>query len=163
MKNSNYLEKITKLKTLANPTLNDTIDIIVPLHLYYKKMTLKVKELLETNYDLTQSELNLLVALSTTKDESGTLAPTALYEDLLFSSGGMTKLLKKLEQKGCITRVENPDDKRSKLVKITQSGIDTATLAINDVLNLETKYLSNLSNKEKESLLNIFQKLISQE
>ena len=163
MKNSNYLEKIEKLKTLVNPTLNDTIDIIVPLHIYYKKITLKIKGLLETNYDLTQSELNLLVALSTTKDKSGTLAPTALYEDLLFSSGGMTKLLKKLEQKGFITRVENPEDKRSKLVQITSNGINIATLAINDVLKLETKYLSNLSNKDKESLFNIFQKLIDQE
>jgi len=51
------------------------------------------------------------------------VAPINLYESLVFSSGGMTKLLKKLEDRNYISRVDNPIDKRSKLVRITPEAL----------------------------------------
>ena len=159
MKNSNYKEKTAQLKNLLSPSLNDTVDLVIPLHIYYKNMMQEVKEFLEERYELNKSELNLLVALSTATDNLGTLAPTELYEDLVFSSGGMTKLLKKLELKEYIIRIENPKDKRSKLVKITTKGEKLAIEAINDVMKIESQYFSNLTNIEKETLLTVFQKL----
>ena len=159
MDNVNYKQKISQLKTIISPSLNDTINLVVPLHLYYKKMMQDVKDLLEEKYGLSKSELDLLVALATTDDNSGRLAPTKLYKHLVFSSGGMTKLLKKLEVKNYISRVENPEDKRSKLVAITSIGKDLATEAINDVMRLEKNYFSNLTDIEKKTLLTAFGKL----
>jgi len=159
MKNSNYKEKAAQLKSLLSPSLHDTVNLVVPLHIYYKNMMQEVKEFLEKKYEINQSELNLLVALSTTKDKMGILAPTELYEDLVFSSGGMTKLLKKLELKDYILRVENPNDKRSKLVEITSEGKEIASKAINDVLEIETQYFLKLNNLERSTLVNAFEKL----
>jgi len=157
MKNLNYKEKKAQLKTILTPPLTDIVDLVIPLHVYYKNMMQEVKVFLEKKYELNKSELNLLVTLSTT--ENKTLAPTKLYKDLVFSSGGMTKLLKKLEMKDYITRIENPEDKRSKLVKITSVGESLAIDALNDVLKIEGSYFINLTDAEKSTLLIIFEKL----
>lgn len=159
MKNTYYKEKITKLKTILHPSLSDTADLLIPLHSSYKNMMEEVKKMLEEKHEMSKSELDLLVDLVTTDDDSGILTPTELYERLVFSSGGMTKLLKKLETKKYIIRIENPEDKRSKLVKITAAGNDIAIKAINDVMSLEAQYFSCLNNNEKNNLLTAFQKL----
>ncbi len=159
MKNTNYKEKTTQLKTIVSPSLRDTVDIVIPLHIYYKNMMQEVKKFLEEKYELSKSELDLLLALFISKENEGTLAPTELYEHLVFSSGGMTKLLKKLELKEYILRVENPGDKRSKLVQITSKGKDIATKAINDVMKIESQYFKQLNDVEKNSLLTAFEKL----
>ena len=159
MNNTNYKEKTAQLKTIVSPTLSDTVDLVIPLHIYYKNMMQEVKKFLEEEYYLGKSELNLLLALATTADNSETLAPTELYEHLLFSSGGMTKLLKKLEIKDFIIRVEDPEDKRSKLVQLTKKGKDIASNAINDVIKIEGKYFSSLSDTERSVLLTAFNKL----
>lgn len=159
MNNTNYKEKTAQLKTIVSPTLSDTVDLVIPLHIYYKRMMQEVKKFLEEKYDLSKSELNLLLALAATADKSNTLAPTELYEHLVFSSGGMTKLLKKLEIKDFILRVENPEDKRSKLVQLTKKGKDIASTAINDVITLEGKYFSCLNDIERSVLLTAFEKL----
>lgn len=39
-----------------------------------------------------------------------------------YDSGGMTRLLDRIESKGFIKRVENPADRRSHLIKLTQAG-----------------------------------------
>ncbi|MBX7159280.1 MAG: MarR family transcriptional regulator [Acidimicrobiia bacterium] len=50
------------------------------------------------------------------------LAPSRLYTSLERSSGGMTKMLKRLEQLGFVRRVPDPDDRRSTLVQLTAAG-----------------------------------------
>ncbi|WP_341501857.1 MarR family transcriptional regulator [Gallaecimonas sp. GXIMD4217] len=50
------------------------------------------------------------------------LTPTELYRRLLVSSGGMTKILARLEDRGLITRPANPEDARSKLVTLAEPG-----------------------------------------
>lgn len=68
------------------------------------------------------------------------LSPTELFSDLLVTSGTMTTRLGKLEEQGWITRLANPGDGRSTLVKLTTKGrtlIDkalTAHMANNDAL-----------------------------
>lgn len=155
-----YKEKIKRLNNMVDIEYKETMELTIPLHTYYVKMMHEVKKLLEEKYELTKSELDLVVSLTTAKENSGTLAPTELYEHLVFSSGGMTKLLKKLEAKEYIRRVDNPDDKRSKLVQITPSGREIAKKAMNDVLKLETECLSSLSKSEKNNLTQTLEKLL---
>jgi DNA-binding MarR family transcriptional regulator len=52
------------------------------------------------------------------------LSPSKLYNDLERSSGGMTKMLKRLENLGFVQRAPDPDDGRSTLVVLTPEGID---------------------------------------
>lgn len=50
------------------------------------------------------------------------MTPTALYRSILITSGGMTKILKTLEEQGAVVRADNGRDGRSRLVKLTPKG-----------------------------------------
>lgn len=158
MNDKNFNNKLERLKNIVAPEYKDTIDTTVPLHAYYINMMQAVKNVLEAQYELTKSELDLLITLSIA-DTGGTLSPTELYDHLVFSSGGMTKLLKKLEKKEYIRRVDNIEDKRSKLVQITPTGKEIAKKAMSDVLKVEKQYLSVLSESERNNLSTALKKL----
>lgn len=50
--------------------------------------------------------------------------PSALYNVMERSSGGMTKMLKRLEGMGLVERLPDPSDGRGSLVRLTKRGID---------------------------------------
>ena len=68
----------------------------------------------------------------------------------------MTKLLKKLENKYFIRRIENKIDKRSNLVQITDLGVEVTIKALKDILSFEDGYFSKLDKNEQT----VFKKLI---
>ena len=51
------------------------------------------------------------------------LSPRELYTVLERSSGGMTKMLKRLEGLGLIERIPDPEDRRSIRVVLTETGV----------------------------------------
>lgn len=74
-------------------------------------------------YGLNQPEFDVLATLR----RSGApycLAPTALFSTLMVTSGTMTNRMTQLEKKGLIERLPNPDDARSKLVKLSDQGFE---------------------------------------
>ncbi|PHQ65076.1 MAG: MarR family transcriptional regulator [Sulfurimonas sp.] len=127
----------------------------VPFFVLHKKIYEKGENLISKEFNINQSELDVLSALYYMGDNF-MLSPTKLYEVMLFSSGGMTKLLKKLESRNFIRRVENNIDKRSKLVQITDLGIEITTNALKDIVSFEDEYFSKLNPKEQDT----FQKLL---
>ncbi|NOR58194.1 MAG: MarR family transcriptional regulator [Sulfurimonas sp.] len=127
----------------------------VPFFVLHKKIYEKGENLISQEFNINQSELDVLSALYYMGDDF-MLSPTKLYEVMLFSSGGMTKLLKKLESRNFIRRVENNIDKRSKLVQITDLGIEITTNALKDIVSFEDEYFSKLNQKEQDT----FQKLV---
>ncbi len=50
------------------------------------------------------------------------LKPSKLYSRLHRSSGGMTKILKRLEERGLVERASDPDDGRGSVVSLTDAG-----------------------------------------
>ena len=89
------------------------------------------------------------------------MSPTQLYDVMLFSSGGMTKLLKKLENRDYIRRVEDKLDKRSKLVQITDLGIEVTTKALKDIVSFEDEYFSKLDEKEQDTFQKLMYKILN--
>lgn len=74
-------------------------------------------------FGLSESEYSVLACLR----EAGTpyrLSPTILMRDLGRSSGGLTKLLRRLEANRLISREPNPDDGRSLLVRLSRRGLE---------------------------------------
>ena len=129
--------------------------VTLPLLLLSQNIFAKMDKLLETKYQLTHSELDVLASLQSSTETKHTLSPTKLYERLLFSSGGMTKVLKKLEQKKFIIRLDNKEDKRSKLVKLTKTGFEILNASLTDVIKMKEKMFSHLNKEDKQSLSNL--------
>jgi len=82
-----------------------------------------------------------------------------LYDATVFSSGGMTKVLKKLEDREYITRCPSQEDKRSLLVCITPLGMKIVEDALEQIVISKEKIFNILTNKEQESLNKILEKL----
>ncbi|MCW8837629.1 MAG: MarR family transcriptional regulator [Thiovulaceae bacterium] len=126
--------------------------VTLPLIMLSQKLLTKIETLLDKTYKLSSSEIDVLASLYSCKDDKHTLTPTKLYEKLLFSSGGMTKVLKKLETKKFIKRLDNEDDKRSKLVQLTPSGKDILEKSLSDIIELEEDFFAHLNTDHRKRL-----------
>lgn len=146
-----------------NKTFEDSLTISNSLEKFYKQLQSGIQKLLLDNHQLSMSEVEVLKELLFTYGSEKTLSPTELYEKLDFSSGGMTKVLKKLENKKYITRIENPEDKRSKLVKLTILGEDTTKRVHFDILEYQEDFFSTFSSQEIQILKILLSKILDKD
>jgi len=129
----------------------------LPIALIYKYIFSQNAHILQSDYDLTHSEIDVLASLLF---NNKIMSPTDLYEATIFSSGGMTKILKKLEYKKLISRIQSNEDKRSTLVKLEPKGEEFVKSCFVNVLKKDEQILSVLDKKEKELLAKILKKLV---
>jgi len=107
--------------------------------------------------DITRSELPFLLRIrfgdKTTQKE--------LVDLFKVSEGYTAKLLRKFEDKNFITRYENPDNHRIKIVKLTPEGIEKTDKFIKYIENWENKVTSNMTSEEKETLKKLLYKVVT--
>ncbi len=72
-------------------------------------------------FELTSGDYSVLAALRRA-GKPYALNPSQLYSRLQRSSGGMTKMLKRLERRGLVRRAPDPEDGRGSLVSLTRQG-----------------------------------------
>lgn len=98
----------------------DAIALIGRLMRSSRLLQLEVERSLDT-FGLTINEFNTLNALRRSGPPHR-LSPKQVGVSLLFSSGGLTKLLERLESRGLVAREPDPDDGRGVLVSLTPAG-----------------------------------------
>ncbi|MBU1666960.1 MarR family transcriptional regulator [bacterium] len=131
--------------------------ITLPMTLLYKHLFNEGTSILQHTFGLSHSEMDVLAALYF---NGKTMSPTDLYEATIFSSGGMTKVLKKLQEKGFISRVPSDKDKRSMLVHIEHEGEEMVEKSIKLLVEKDNEVFDILDSNEKEFMLKIFKKLV---
>lgn len=116
-----------------------------------KRLEVMIMRQLATNYktefELNHWEFDVLATLRRA-GKPYCLSPTALFDSMMVSSGTMTNRLQHLQKKQLIERLENPDDKRSLLVQLTQQGIDLIDQVILSHVQLENELLAGMSAEE---------------
>jgi DNA-binding MarR family transcriptional regulator len=113
-----------------------------------------------TPYGLSAAEFDVLATLRSVPPPYE-LTPTELYDAVLLSSGGMTKVLKHLEERKLVTRVANPLDGRSKRVRLTLKGKTLAEESMQSSLANDRALLSRgLSQREISRLTDLVGKLL---
>jgi len=70
------------------------------------------------------------------------------------------RLMKRLEEKGCIERVVDANDKRKRLVSLSQEGIALLQEILPHAQAVNKKVTEDLSEKEKETLLMLLNKTL---
>jgi DNA-binding MarR family transcriptional regulator len=106
-------------------------------------------------FELTQASFEVLTTLRSLPHPRE-LTPTELYKSILITSGGMTKVLKTLEERNLIQRISNAKDKRSKWVRLTTKGADLAEKSMMAVAQGDRELLrGSLSENELTQLRNI--------
>lgn len=128
----------------------------LPITLIYKTMYNDGEHILREKFDLFHSDVDVLAALYF---NGKILTPTDLYAATVFSSGGMTKVLKKLQNLEYISRKPSPTDKRSMLVQLEPKGEKVLLACLKELVRSKKEYFDVLSSEEKENLKQILKKL----
>jgi DNA-binding MarR family transcriptional regulator len=89
------------------------------------------------------------------------LTPTALYRELLLSSGAMTHRLDALADRGLVERRPDPDDRRGWLVRLTEAGRALADRLMEARLVKEKRMLATLTQGEQKKLAGLLSKWIA--
>ncbi|RXJ83845.1 MarR family winged helix-turn-helix transcriptional regulator [Arcobacter cloacae] len=153
--NKKYIDKF--YNSTAKKSEYEIFNITLPINLLYKDMFNETEHFLKANYDLLHSHIDVLASLYF---NGNSLSPTELYDAMLFSSGGMTKILNKLEERSLIKREPSVSDKRSTLICLTKEGEKVVKEAIIKIAKAKEEMFEVLNEKEKEDLKNILSKVI---
>lgn len=89
------------------------------------------------------------------------LSPTDLYGASLVTSGAMTGRIDRLEKRGLIERIDNPNDRRSALAKLTDAGFALIDPVMTAHVANEARVLAGLTREEQERLSALLAKLIA--
>jgi DNA-binding MarR family transcriptional regulator len=89
------------------------------------------------------------------------LTPTQLYRNLMITSGTMTNRLDKLEERGLVTRHDDPNDRRGIQVSLTPKGLKLVDSAVTAHVANETGILSGLTASEQATLDGLLRKLLA--
>jgi DNA-binding MarR family transcriptional regulator len=109
---------------------------------------------------LQRGEFDVLATLRRS-GEPYMLSPTRLYEAAMISSGGMTNRLDRLERAGLVERRPDPNDRRGKLIALTDAGRRVVDATIGRHVANEQRLLSVLTRAEQEMLNALLKKLIA--
>lgn len=111
-------------------------------------------------FGLTQAAFEVLTTLRS-YPKPRQLTPTELYKSILITSGGMTKVLNQLEHDGLIQRLDNPEDKRSKIIKLTRAGEKVAEQAMKAIMENDRAELGkSLSKSDVKDIKKLLLKIL---
>ena len=105
--------------------------------------------------DLTLKEFSVLLRIRF----QGVATQHDLVELFKVSGAYIAKLLRKFEDHGYIARKEDPENRRKKLVKMTDDGIKKTDEIIEVIQNWEEKVTSNINEDEIKTLKDILFKI----
>jgi DNA-binding MarR family transcriptional regulator len=111
--------KTSIIKKQNNTKTNPIYKIASKVYNLNELLKKEVEKLL-SSYDIGFAELDLLIVLH--EADKKVFKPSDLYDKLQFSSGGITKIIKRLEIKHYIKKEVFLEDLRSKPISITKKG-----------------------------------------
>ena len=150
-------KQYTADKILANgreywPETNDVIECYaIFLHRSHELSLKKAVEVVQP-YNLNISELDVLAALRNSAPPY-VLTPTELQRSMLITSGGLTKLLYQLEARGFITRSVQEQDKRSKLVHLSETGREIIENSMEKLHQMDCELLDSIMTADEQDQL----------
>ncbi len=96
-------------------------------------------------YDLTPAKFNILITIKNQGKDKG-INQVELSKRLIVSPSNMTRMLDRLEREKLVVRTAQEDDRRVKVIKITERGIkliDTVWAGYQECLNKITTQLKD--------------------
>jgi DNA-binding MarR family transcriptional regulator len=89
------------------------------------------------------------------------LSPTNLGRGLMLSSAGVTSRIDRLERRGLVRRLPDPDDRRGVIVELTDEGLALVDQAVEAVTESDRQLLGRLDGQEMTDLEALLRKLLA--
>ena len=110
-------------------------------------------------FGLGRGEVGMLAALRTAPPPHRS-TPTRLGRGLMLSSAGVTSRIDRLERRGLVRRLPDPDDRRGVLVELTDEGLTLVDAAVTAHTASSRELLERLDPEELEDLERLLRKLL---
>lgn len=107
--------------------------------------------------NLTMQQNRLLIHLAHAPDH--TLSLKELEEHFCAAQSTVAGLVSRMEKKGLVAALSHPEDRRIKLVKMTEEGARLHAIGHQNVIASEERLTSLLTEEEKETLLACLKKV----
>lgn len=107
-------------------------------------------------YDLTPTQFKILKYLYDHENVIGMDIQNAYS----MTNPTVTGILQNMENGGWIERVANPNDSRSKIIKLTEKALDRKDELYNLGETLEKEFTKDLTKEEYKELLNLLDKMM---
>ncbi|WP_204139604.1 MarR family winged helix-turn-helix transcriptional regulator [Halomicronema sp. CCY15110] len=120
----------------------------------------KQRETVLADFDLNVWSFDMLATLRR-QGPPYQLKPTDLYGLLMLSSGAMTNRIDRLEKEGLVTRLRDPNDRRSVMVQLTDQGMQRVDTVMPVLFERENQLLTELSETETETLIALLKRLLA--
>ena len=113
-----------------------------------------------SRYGLNRGEVGVLSALRIVGPPHR-LSPTRLGKGLMLTSAGVTSRLDRLERRGLVTRLPDPDDRRGVIVELTDHGLELVDAAVGANTASDEHLLSPLEPDEIRTLEALLRKILA--
>ena len=121
---------------------------------YYLKqvMHLMQKTMRESlvDFDLTNTQFTLLMGLTVLTQKSKCVTQMDLANYLKLDKMMVSEVLRTLEKKGYILRVDNPNDKRAKSLIVTDKGVKLNGMALEKAVAIDERFFAVLGDDKDE-------------
>ena len=88
------------------------------------------------------------------------MTPTQLHNRLLVTSGGMTGRIDRLQTRGLVCRLPDPEDRRSILVELTDRGLEHFEGVAHTHLRIMERLTAGFTLEERDCLASLLRKLL---
>ena len=113
-----------------------------------------------SKFGLNRGEVGLLSTLRIA-GPSHRLSPTRLARGLLLSSAGVTSRIDRLERRGFVRRLDDPNDRRGVIIELTDEGLAVVDAAVTANSASDRQLLARLDPDELVQLEALLRKLLS--
>ncbi len=94
--------------------------------------------------------------------DAGAPQPISYFADGFFSNlSNASQMIDRLEAEGLVYRIDNPRDRRSKLVELTDVGVERMHQAYERHFKLAQEVLAPLSDQERATALATFERILA--
>jgi DNA-binding MarR family transcriptional regulator len=88
------------------------------------------------------------------------LSPTRLAKGLMLSSAGVTSRIDRLERRGLVRRLPDPNDRRGVIIELTDAGLEVVDAAVEANSASDRQLLERLDPQELTQLEALLRKLL---
>jgi len=142
----------------VRPDIDLSGKAVVSRLMYLANVARQNTEMVLAGVDLTYYEYSVLSTLRVA-GEACELSPSVLKSTLLFTSGGLSNLLKRLEKRQLIQRSDNPEDGRGVLVRLTPQGKHLADAVMPRVSASKLDLVRMLNTRERSTLARLLRRM----
>jgi DNA-binding MarR family transcriptional regulator len=110
-------------------------------------------------FGLNRGEVGLLSSLRIAEPHQ--LSPTRLARGLMLSSAGVTSRIDRLERRGLVRRLPDPNDRRGVIIELTDAGLEVVDAAVAANTVNDRQLLERLEPDELVTLEGLLRKLLA--